>query len=154
MEIDEVPLLVNVATFCPPIPPTFTDTQLSVDGLTDALPPDEVPPVPESATVCGLPLAESATLSVAERDPLVLGLNVTEMLQLAFAARLDPQLLLDMTKSPALLPAMPTLLIVIAELVLLLSVAVSAALLEPTFTEPNENEVGLIVTLPLEPPGA
>ncbi|HEY1577537.1 MAG TPA: hypothetical protein VGF82_10755 [Terracidiphilus sp.] len=128
--------------------------KLSDVGDAVTLPPDVLAPVPESATVCGLPLPVSETLRVAERDPLALGLNVTDTLQVAEAARLDPQVLLEMTKSPAFVPLTTTLLIVIVELVLLLSVAVFALLLEPTLTDPNENEVGLMVTLPLDPPGA
>jgi hypothetical protein len=96
----------------------------------------------------------SETVSVAARDPLTLGLNETAIVQVAEAARLDPQDLLDMTKSPGFAPVTATLWMVMEELVPLVNVAVCAALDDPTFTEPNEKEVGLIVTEPLEPPGA
>jgi hypothetical protein len=110
--------------------------------------------VPERATVCGLFVAVSETVSVAARDPLTLGLNETEIVQVAEAARLVPQDFPEMTKSPGFVPVTAMLLMVIDELVPLVNVAVCAALVEPTFTEPNENEVGLMVTDPLEPPGA
>lgn len=150
--IELVPPFVSVAVFCPPIWPTFTDTQLSDVGLTVAVPPVEVPPVPESAAVCVPPL--SATLRVAERLPVVLGLNETEMLQFADAARLVPQVFDEIRKSPAFVPPTLMLLMLIDELVPFVTVVVSAPLVEPTFTVPNESDVGLIVTLPLVPPGA
>jgi hypothetical protein len=148
------PLFVSVAVFCPPIPPTLTETQLREVGLTDALPPEVLPPVPDNATVCGLLPAVSETVSAADRVPATEGLNAMETLQEADAARLDPHVLLLMTKSPGLVPVTETLLMVIAEVVLLDSVADWAALVEPVFTDPNEREVGLMLTDPLDPPGA
>ena len=50
-------------------------------------------PVPERLTVCGLPLALSAMLSVAERAPLAEGVKLTLMVQLAPAATELPQVL-------------------------------------------------------------
>lgn len=91
---------------------------------------------------------------MAARDPLTLGLSVSEMVQLEDAARLDPQVLLEMTKSPGSAPVTAMLLRVIAELAPLLSVAVCAELDEPTFTDPKDSEVGLMVTDPLAPPDA
>ena len=49
--IEVGPLLVRVAAFCAPMPPTVTEAQLSEVGLTEALPPELLLPVPESATV-------------------------------------------------------------------------------------------------------
>ncbi len=45
-------------------------------------------PVPFSETDCGLPVALSAILNVAARAPVAVGVNVTLMVQFAFAARL------------------------------------------------------------------
>jgi len=123
-EIAVVPLFLSTAVFCPPMPPTVTDAQLNELGFTDALPPDVLPPVPERATVCGLPLPESETVNVAVRVPLALGLNDTETLQFADAARLDPHVLLEITKSPGLAPATEVPLIVIVELLPFFSVVV------------------------------
>ena len=52
MVIEVDPLLVSVAAFCAPMPPTVTDAQLSDVGLTEALPP-VVPPgaYPDNAMV-------------------------------------------------------------------------------------------------------
>ena len=48
-------------------------------------------PIPLSATVCGLPLALSAIVTVPVFDPLLAGSKKTPMEQLAPAARLSPQ---------------------------------------------------------------
>jgi hypothetical protein len=45
----DAPLFVRVTTFWPPLPPTVTETQFKLVGLTDALPDDD-PPVPVSVT--------------------------------------------------------------------------------------------------------
>ena len=51
-------------------------------------------PLPLRATVCGLPVALSATDRVPVRVPEAVGVKFTLMLQLAPAPRLAPQLLL------------------------------------------------------------
>src|SRR6185437_6783508 len=61
--------------------------------LTDA-------PVPLRLTVCGEPDALSATVRVPYREPLAVGVKVMEMVQLAPAATLDPQVFVSV-KSPA-----------------------------------------------------
>ena len=55
-----------------------------------------------------------------------------------------------MLKSPAFVPDIATLLMVIEELNVFESVPVCDALLDPTKTVPNERLVGLAVTLPPE----
>ena len=50
-------------------------------------------PVPERATVCGEPVALSATLTEAVRLPVAVGLKVTVMVQVALTASVTPQLL-------------------------------------------------------------
>jgi hypothetical protein len=52
-------------------------------------------PNPESATVCGLLVAVSVKLRVAVRVPVVVGEKTTVAVQVAEAARLVPQVLLD-----------------------------------------------------------
>ena len=70
-------------------------------------------PVPLSATVCGLPVASSAIKTLAVRLPVAPGVNVTEIVQLAPAARLAGQSLV-WAKSAALVPTRPMLQIVSA----------------------------------------
>jgi CRISPR/Cas system-associated exonuclease Cas4 (RecB family) len=50
-------------------------------------------PVPVKATVCGLPLALSFTVSVPVLAPVAVGVKVTLMVQVAPAATLVPQVL-------------------------------------------------------------
>jgi hypothetical protein len=59
--------------------------------------------VPESATVCGLPLALSVMLSEAVRLPLAEGVNRAAIVQLPPAATEAPQVLFSV-KSPASAP--------------------------------------------------
>jgi hypothetical protein len=143
-----VPLLVRVATFCPPMPPTDTETQFRFVGLAAALPPVVDAPVPLNATVCGLPVAESAKLRVALRVPAADGLKTTEAEQFPAAARLVPHDLLEMLKSPAFAPVIAILLIMIEDAVPFVSVIAAAALLEPTLMLPKEWLVGLTDTVP------
>ena len=151
--MEELVPFVNVADCAALVEPTPVAGNPRDVGDTVTLPLDVLLPVPESATVCGLLLAVSVTVSVAVRVPLALGLNEIEILQLADAPRLEPHVLLEIRKSPAFVPVSATLLIVIDELVPLCNVAVNVPLVEPTLSEPNEREVGLMLTDAL-PPGA
>src|ERR1017187_628779 len=67
-------------------------------------------PSPESGASCGLLLAESVKLNVAVRVPVDSGLKWMVTVQLALAARLDPQVLLAIVKSAAFVPEIATLL--------------------------------------------
>src|SRR5207244_3738908 len=64
-------------------------------------------PVPLRLAVCGLPLALSVTVRVPVLVPPTEGVNVTLMVQLALAARVDGLIgqLLVWAKSPPLVPA-------------------------------------------------
>jgi hypothetical protein len=48
-------------------------------------------PVPERATVCGLPAALSVIVTIADRAPVAVGVKVTAIVQVAPAATLVPQ---------------------------------------------------------------
>jgi hypothetical protein len=96
-------------------------------------------------------VAESVKLSVALRVPTAVGLNVTEALQLVEAARLAPQVLLAIAKSPALVPEIATLLIVIDDVSPFDSVADCDALVDPTDVLANVRLEGVAETLP-DPP--
>jgi hypothetical protein len=152
--MDEVIPLLRVADCAELVEPTAVPGKPIALGDTVTLPPEVLPPVPDNATVCGLLVAESEIERTAERVPAVVGLNSTDTPQLAEAATLEPQAFAKIIKSPGLAPASETPLMVIDELVPFVSVEDCAALVEPTFTDPNERDVGLTVTLPLVPPGA
>jgi hypothetical protein len=87
----------------------------------------EATPVPVRATVCGLPVALSATDSDALRAPVAAGLKVTLMVQFAPAAKLVPQVLVC-AKSAGFVPVNEMLLIANAAVPVFESVTVFAAL--------------------------
>jgi hypothetical protein len=84
-------------------------------------------PVPVKATVCGLPEALSVTDSDALREPVAVGLNVIENVQLAPTASVDPQVVVRV-KSPEFVPEIDVLLIVILAVPVLVKVTVCAEL--------------------------
>jgi hypothetical protein len=145
----EVPVLVRVMAFDAPLFPIATTTQLNEVGLTVALPEPVAVPVPLRATDCGLLVAESVKLRVALRAPLAVGLNTMDAVQEPAAARLVLHVLLAMLKSPAFVPAMAMLLIVIDVLCPLDRVTVCEALLDPTLVLANVRLAGLADTVPL-----
>ena len=55
--------------------------------------PGNATAVPVSDTACGLEAALSVSVIAPVSVPAPVGLNVTEIVQLAFSARLDPQVL-------------------------------------------------------------
>jgi hypothetical protein len=96
----------------------------------------DVEPVPVSEAVCGLLPAVSEMVKVAVRAPVVVGLNSTVTVQLADAARLALQVLAEMLKSPAFVPVMDTLFIVMEDAPPFFKVVDCGALVVPTFTVP------------------
>jgi hypothetical protein len=100
-------------------------------------------PIPERPTDCGLVLASSATFKEAERAPTAVGVNTTLTEQLAFGASVDPQVVADCEKSPALRPviATPEMLSVMERLFSI--VTVFATLEVPTFRVPNVTVAGV-----------
>jgi hypothetical protein len=85
-------MLAGTATCVPEREPKST--------VMEALSETIGPPVPDNSTVCGLPVPPSVKLSKATRDPAAVGLKLTATVQDAPAARLVPQVLLAMEKSP------------------------------------------------------
>jgi hypothetical protein len=80
-------------------------------------------PVPERATVWGLPLALSVILSEAARLPLAVGVKVTLIVQFAAAVTELPQVLV-WAKSLALAPVIARLVMLKAAVPVLLRVTV------------------------------
>jgi hypothetical protein len=70
--------------------PTFWLPKLMLGALKQTA---GATPVPLKGTDCGLPVALSVTLTAPVREPLAVGVNVTLIVQLAFGARVLPQLL-------------------------------------------------------------
>ena len=105
------------------------------------LPPDSTP-VPVSETVCGLLFALSVTESVRSRVPVVEGVKVTLIVQLAFAAKVEPQ-----SSVSAKLALTPILAMSSVPLPLLLNVTDWAGLVVPTSSPTKVKLVGDKVAL-------
>lgn len=112
-------------------------------GVTLVVPPV---PIPESATCWGLLPSESVKVRFAVRVPAAVGLNCTVTVQLDDAARVEPQVFLEMMKSPGLVPVKAMLLIFRVLLPALVSVADFAPPVLPTATFHQEMELGEAVT--------
>jgi hypothetical protein len=111
MESSVLPPLDKETDCAELLEPTLTVAKESAAGLAVRVLVAAVP-VPESVTVCGLPLAESSKLSVAVLLPVVVGAKTTFTVQLADAARLFPQVFEYISKSPGLAPTREMLPIV------------------------------------------
>jgi hypothetical protein len=120
--IADVPLLVSVAVFDPLVFPTATLPQVIDVGDTVVVPPEDVVPVPESATVWEAPPA--VMLQDAVSVPVAAGLKRMEAVQLADAPRDEPQVVDETAKSLALVPEIPAALRVTELVVPLVTVMV------------------------------
>jgi hypothetical protein len=98
MESEPVPVLVSLIVWAELVVPTVWLAKVKLVGerLTAGV---NTTPVPLSVTACGLAGALSLTEIAPVRVPDAVGAKRTEMLQLALAARLEPQLLVC-EKSP------------------------------------------------------
>lgn len=130
--------------------PTNVEENERLAGDADAV-AGVVPPTPESATICGLPGAESVKFRLAVRVPEALGLNTSVAEQLAPTERLAPHVLPDTTKSNGLVPVTATPLIVMGDVFPLFSVTDWDAALVPTAVLPKVIDAGLAATTPLVP---
>jgi hypothetical protein len=122
--IELVGLTLVTVTVCEElVAPTlwFPNAKLLVENST-------IVPVPESATVCGLPVALSLIDRLAVRPFLANGVKVMLMVQLAPAATDVPQVLVWL-KSPGFVPVSVKLVMVSVPVPLLVSVTFCAALL-------------------------
>ena len=88
MLIEVLPEFVKVTATGELETPTGMFPKATEVGENDAVDPS---PVPESATVCGVPTALSAIEIVPGWLPVAVGLKLTEMVQLALTARVAPQ---------------------------------------------------------------
>jgi hypothetical protein len=116
----------------------------------------ELFPVPLSATVCGLPVAVSAMLSVATSSPMAVGVNVTPIVQLALAAKVPVGLHafvpLASAKLLLLVPVIEKLVKVTGPVPVLVTVTFCAGLVEFTGWEANVRLLGVTVTVPVAGP--
>jgi hypothetical protein len=116
----------------------FPNARLEGVNETCAIPT----PVPLRAAVWGEPAALSVTVTEADRAPAACGVNVTEIMQLAPAATLVPQVFVWL-KSAILVPVIATLVIDKAPEPAFESVIACAALAVLTFWFPKERLTGV-----------
>jgi hypothetical protein len=104
--------------------------------------------VPAKLTLCGLPEALSLICSAALLAPGADGVNVTEIVQLAFASNVAGLLgqLDHCAKSPAFVPVKPMLFTVSGAFPELVKVTVCAPLVPPTIVLANVKPLGESVT--------
>jgi hypothetical protein len=98
-------------------------------------------PVPVRVTVCVAVLALSVMVKEPLREPVAVGVKVTLRVQLALAARLEPQVLV-WEKSPLFVPAMVTLVMLSVALPVLVSVMGAAGLVVPITWLPKSYDDG------------
>ncbi|MGC1424441.1 MAG: hypothetical protein WA815_18950 [Terracidiphilus sp.] len=145
-------LLLLSVMVCPTLVlPVLVSGNESAVGLTVTPPATGRLPVPESVTCCGLPLAESETVSVAVRDPAAAGLKIMPMLQVLDPGRLDPQVLPAIEKSAGSVPTRATLSMEIVVVPSLCNVTFWSALSEPTSSAPKESVCGVTVKVLIFP---
>lgn len=146
--ISSVPVLefVSVAVFGPPALPTATLAQLIDEGETVAEVGLAALPVPDSATE-SVP-EPSLMVQVAERAPEAVGLKIKFVVQLAEAASVEPQVVEETAKSPALVPETAAPLSVTELDVLLVRETDCAPLVPPTLMLPKAKLDGEADTLP------
>ena len=93
----ELPVFFSVTTCAALAEPTVVLAKASVAGVSVTV-GTAAAPVPDSATVCGEPVALSATLSVAVSVPAAFGLNVTEIVQELPTANVVPQVVVALNE--------------------------------------------------------
>jgi len=109
-------------------------------------------PVPVRGTVCGEPVALSATLRLAELAPSVAGVKLTEMLQLAPPAKVVPHALVS-PNAPALVPVTETEMLDRVPLPVFISTTTfDGELVVPTIWLPKATGFGSRDTAGLEAP--
>ena len=105
-------------------------------------------PVPFSDTACGEPLALSATSSAAVSAPVAAGLKVTEIVQLALAANVVPQVVVSVKEEASTPPiVIPPVLISRVAAPVFFSVTTWTALDDPTLVVGKVRAVGVRETV-------
>jgi hypothetical protein len=114
-------------------------------------------PVPLRTTERGLPVALSTMVTAAARVPAAVGLNVTEIVQDAPAATLEPHVFV-WAKSALFVPVTAMLVMVSTALPVFVSVEVCCALVVRTCRDANVSDAGdtvavvvTVVPVPLRP---
>ena len=139
-------LFFNVITCVAAAVPTVVEGNVSEAGVI-VKPELALTPVPDSATVCGDPVAVSVYVTTAESAPATVGSNSIEFVQLAPAASGFEQVEADLINELAPLPVIvvDAVKVTAAELVFLI-VIVCAAVVVPIAVEAKLSEDGVNVS--------
>src|SRR5947207_2624653 len=139
-----VPALATVTVPGGAVLPTWVLPNPRGLGLTNARAVGCLVPVPWRAATCGLSDPLSATDSVADRAPWIVGRNCTCTKQELFGGRVLPlQPSATLAKSPALAPPTVTLPIARGAVPALATVTVPGGAVLPTWVLPNPRRLGL-----------
>lgn len=133
-----VPVLLSVMGVLELVEPTTTPLKLMPMGERVAM---GATPVPPMVTLCGLPDTLSETFTAEERFPVLVGLNTTLMVQLAFTARDDGQVVVS--EKSVVLPLEILMPVTVSEAVpVFVRVITCAELFTPTCWLPKVKLVG------------
>ena len=130
-----------VTTCAAVVAPTTVEAKVNVVGESVTVSVAAVP-VPERATVCGEPVALSATESEAVLAPADAGLNSIDTVQLALAANEAPHVVADFTNEDAFVPVRVSEVSVTVEVPVFLIVTTCAAVVAPTAVEAKVSVAG------------
>lgn len=140
-----VPVFFTVTSCAAVVEPTVVDAKVRLVG--ESVTESGAVPVPVSFTVCGEPVALSATERLPVSAPAAVGLNSTETVQLAAAARVAPHVVADLRNEVALVPVMVSEVSVTVAVPVFFTVTNCAAVVEPTVVEAKVRLVGESVTV-------
>jgi hypothetical protein len=131
----------NVTFLAALVVPTLVLENFKLAGVSVA----SAIPVPDSATVCGVPEALSVKVSVSVAAPSCVGVNVTLILHVLFTASVAPQVLLEIAKLvPSAMAMLPIFKVAVP---VFFSVTVLAELVLLTVSLPKFSEAGERVTV-------
>lgn len=133
----DVPVFFTVTTCAADVEPTVVEANVSVAGESERVSVAGDVPVPEKATICGVPVALSATDKDAVSVAALAGLNSTETVQLALAASDAPQVLAEIAYDEGSVPVSVSDVRVTVAVPVFLMVTVCAAEVEPLVVEGN-----------------
>jgi hypothetical protein len=145
--VTAVVLVFFTVTICAvEVEPMAVDAKVKLAGESVTVRAPAAVAVPVSATVCGEPVALSATDRLPDFAPAVTGLNSTEIVQVALAANVVPQVFADTANEVKLAPVRVSEVKVTADVPVFFTVIVCAAEVEFAAVEPNVRLVGESVT--------
>jgi uncharacterized protein YihD (DUF1040 family) len=142
-----VPVFFTVTTCASLVVPVMLAGKASEVGLSVTVGVVAAVAVPFRATTCGEPVALSATERLAVSVPATVGLNSTEMVQLAAAASEVAQVVADLTNEVALVPVKVSDVSVTAVVPVFLIVTTCAGVVKPTVVDAKVKLVGESVTV-------